>query len=125
MNGWYGAAIAGVVLLTEGLINLIANKRKKLEWRSDAIRASSGGFVLVLAYLSIHFEWFGADIIVSYNPFYSLSFAGFVLLLESFFSYILNVITKQKRESSINTVRFWTGFGIFALGLLILIMTGG
>ena len=125
MNGWYGATIAGLVLLLEGLVNLIVNKRKKLEWRSHAIRAFSGGCTLLLAYLSIHFKWLGADIVVSYNPFYSFSFAGFVLMLESAFSFLANVFTKRKREAGIDFNRAWIGIGIFAIGLIALIITGG
>lgn len=125
MNGWYGAAIVGLVLLLEGLVNFFVNRRKKREWRSDAIRASSGGLILVFAYLSIHFKLFGADIAVSYNPFYSFGFAGFVLLMESLISYIANVITKRKYESSVDFNRFWVGIAIFFVGLIALFITGG
>lgn len=125
MNGWYGAAIAGLVLFMEGLVNLIVNKIKKRELRSDAIRAFSGGCILLLAYLSIHFKWFGADIAVSYNPLYSFSFAGFVLMLESFFSFLANVFTKHKREAGIDSNRAYIGTAIFAIGLIVLVITGG
>jgi hypothetical protein len=125
MNGWYGAAIAGLVLFLEGVVNLIANWRKKLEWRSDAIRAFSGLCTLLLAYLSIQFKWFGADIAVSYNPLYSFSFAGFILLIESLFSYVAKFITKRKCEASIDFNRFWVGVVIFFIGLIALIITGG
>jgi hypothetical protein len=125
MNGWYGATIAGVVLLIEGLVNLITNKIKKQESLSDAIRASSGGCVLILAYLSIHFKWLGAGIAVSYNPLYSLSFAGFVLVLESFFSFLINAFKKRKREAGIDSRRAYIGIGIFLAGLIALFVSGG
>jgi hypothetical protein len=145
MNGWYGAAIAGMVLLIEGLVNLIVSRigkqeseeqePKKQEPLDNAIRASSGGLVLILAYLSIHFKWFGADIVVSYNPFYSFGFAGVVLMLESFFSFVINVsisITKRRkgeerreREWKNDARRAYIGIGIFFAGLIALFISGG
>jgi len=125
MNVWYGAAIVGLVLLLEGLVNLIVNVTKKRGLRSDAIRALSGGTTLLFAFLSIHFKWFGADIVVEYNPFYSFSSAGFVLMLESVFSAIANAVTKRKRESGIDVNRGILGIVIFVIGLIALILTRG
>jgi len=124
MNGWYGAAIAGLVLLVEGLANLVVNKIKKRELRSHAIRAFSGGCTLLLANLAILFRWFGADIAVGYDPLYSFSFAGFVLMLESLFSFLVNGFTRHKREAELDGNRAYIGVAILAIGLVALIITG-
>ena len=79
----------------------------------------------MFAFLSIHFKWSGADIIVEYNPFYSFASAGFVLILESVFSAIANAVTKHKRESGIDANRGILGIVILVIGSIALFLTGG
>lgn len=124
MNGWYGALSVGLLILIEGLVSLSANKRGKLDWRSDAVRAASGGCVVVFAGLTILFGWSKSDIMVEYNFFYSFSFAGFILLGESFFSFMLNHFTRYKRESNTDILRFFTGAGITIFGTIMVFVTG-
>lgn len=126
MNIWYTAAIAGLVLGLEGLVFLIVNVIKKREWLSYAIRASSGGATLLLALLSIHFNWMRADIVVAgFNPLYSLASAGFVIMLGSTFSAVANAVTKHKREFEIDNNRAFLGIAILIISAILLVITGG
>jgi Zn-dependent protease with chaperone function len=125
MNVWYGAAIAGAVLFIEGLVNILVNVRKKREIRSDAVRAASGAGTLIFAVLSIWFDWFRADISVEYSHFYAFASAGFVLMLESFISFLINVFTGRKRESGADATRAYVGGGIFLVGLIAILIAEG
>ena len=126
MNAWYAAAIAGLVLGLEGLVFLIVNMIKKREWLSYTIRAASGGATLLFAFLSIHFGWFGADIIVEgFNPLYSLAAAGFVLMLGNGFSFFANFFTKRKREADLDANRAYFGIAVFIVSAVLLFITEG
>lgn len=119
MNAWYTAAIASLVLLIEAIVNLLTNWFRKTELHSSIIRAFSGGFTLLLALLSIKFKWFGADLTLPYNPLYAFTVAGFVLMLQSAFSWAGNKITHYTDESFTDGRRVWIGIGIFVLGAIL------
>ena len=117
---WYGAAIVGSVLLLESFVNLVL----KHEIRGNIIKACSGGGILILALLSLYYDWLGADIVVEeFNLWYAVASAGFVLFLEGSFSAMANMVTKHGARGDI--IRAFSGFIAFMVGLIVLLITGG
>lgn len=115
MNVWYSAAVAASVLIIASLAQLAM----KNEVRGNVVKLISGGVIFLLALLSILYHWFGADIIVESNLWYSVSSGGFVLFLEGAFSYMgIKVAGREGRGDFIRSV---SGLGIFAVGFIIIL----
>jgi hypothetical protein len=118
MNIWYATAIAGSVLIIESLLKLALSQKSRRKIKGNVVELVSAVCVFLLALLALHFNLWGADIVVESNLWYTVASAGWVLFLEGFFSYLVNRL--EGRESQGSFIRFFVGLGVFFVGFIVL-----